>query len=817
MFTVFVKRKNNDLKKDVLKLQTQVKKCHKTLTSSGQKQKQVSNKLRGAKSASTKLKKKLKGNSEIVSKRYSLVDTFAHGNNGSNQRTLMFMACMRYMQHACLLSSQKTPVALHLIFNILFNCSPPTNLVVSPTTLADWNVLLGEADKLILCKRFANSKYDFHVWSDDSNKGGEERHIVGVHTWCPENNKPRAYVLANSLTASGSGKHQSDVDHHVVYNEYGISNVSGLVGDNASTQKGKANGLIANDARIFGKEMFFVGCYPHVLNIMLRRMCQAGFGAKGDMNNNHVLQLLYKISWLHHERPSQYKAMYVSLGILSKQPPLPQSFIDTRWTYYYETLQWYLKYGKACLQLGECLLQRMPKSDSHNTVWQNVIKLSSCPMIQVEIKFLFEFLEKFIIPSLNASQASDEELEFSSGYLARLWPATVLKHHETLRKMLMSPSEYFPLTSQQVQMSLKDPAAVNHFQQQVQRPMLQEALKVIKDHGAEWLTFPKLFGIGADQRYQSPFWHSVLKLLDIPATLPENQQERSVNNAYVHGQSIQTLVSKDRIGLVKWATTWKLQEPQLLNEIKAMASSPQSCLISKEATPHLFEFYAKHIFSLPVNNVIAERQFNLSQLYLNDNMSELSKQASITFVQNILHNGKTNNRTTEAAREVHEERMKEYTQMLTSDLLQAARKNFNMIKANNTHRPLTAKDVYPKAWKEKKVKNDTPTMIQSLKADGRKLQLYWKASTKGTSALEEQRSFKPTVIEGNTPDGQVPTLLQLAALKVWDYGEELPTHDLPRECQIFIQNLPKVFQPSATSLSTFSMYVNATPLPAHEE
>ena len=82
-------------------------------------------------------------------------------------------------------------------------------------------------------------------------------------------------------------------------------------------------------------------------------------------------------------------------------------------------------------------------------------------------------------------------------------------------------------------------------------------------------------------------------------------------------------------------------------------------------------------------------------------------------VQNILHNGKTNNRTTEAAREVQKERMKEYTQMLTSDVLQAARKNlsFNMIKANNTHRPLTAKDVYPKAWKEKKVKNDPPTMI----------------------------------------------------------------------------------------------------------
>ncbi|PFX20877.1 hypothetical protein AWC38_SpisGene25799 [Stylophora pistillata] len=100
-----------------------------------------------------------------------------------------------------------------------------------------------------------------------------------------------------------------------------------------------------------------------------------------------------------------------------------------------------------------------------------------------------------------------------------------------------------------------------------------------------------------------------------------------------------------------------------------MALSQQSSLISKEATPNLFEFYAKHIFSLPVKNVLPERQFNLSQLYLNDNMTELSKQASITFVENILHRGKTNTRTTEAAREVHEERMKEYAQMLTTDLL----------------------------------------------------------------------------------------------------------------------------------------------------
>ena len=158
MLTVFLRRINNDLRKDVLKLQSEAKKRERNLKSTELKTKQVSNKLRGTKSASTKLKRQLKETDENVKKsRYSLVDTFSHGKNGTNHRTVMFMACMRYLQHACLLSSQKTPIALHLIFSILFNCSPPANVVVSPSTLADWNILLGEADKIILRKRFASS------------------------------------------------------------------------------------------------------------------------------------------------------------------------------------------------------------------------------------------------------------------------------------------------------------------------------------------------------------------------------------------------------------------------------------------------------------------------------------------------------------------------------------------------------------------------------------------------------------------------------------------------------------------------------------
>ncbi|PFX24329.1 hypothetical protein AWC38_SpisGene11077 [Stylophora pistillata] len=172
--------------------------------------------------------------------------------------------------------------------------------------------------------------------------------------------------------------------------------------------------------------------------------------------------------------------------------------------------------------------------------------------------------------------------------------------------------------------------------------------------------------------------------------------------------------------------------------------------------------------------LLKDWEFNLSQLYLIDNMSELSNQASITFVENIVHNRKTNTSTTEAASEVHKERMKGCTQMLSTDLLQEARKNSKKIRENSTQEPLTVKDVYPKAWKEKKVNNHLLDMIQSLKADGRKVKLQWKASAKGTSELEGQMSFNPTVTEGvtSTHDGQVLRLGQLAVLK--PRAEQIP-------------------------------------------
>ena len=68
-----------------------------------------------------------------------------------------------------------------------------------------------------------------------------------------------------------------------------------MVGDNAKPQTGHIKGLVKQNSELFQKQMFIVGCYPQVLNITVRKSCQAAFGCKGDMNNAHICQLQYKI------------------------------------------------------------------------------------------------------------------------------------------------------------------------------------------------------------------------------------------------------------------------------------------------------------------------------------------------------------------------------------------------------------------------------------------------------------------------------------------------------------------------------------------
>ena len=147
---------------------------------------------------------------------------------------------------------------------------------------------------------------------------------MGIHTWNKETEKPEAYVLGYSLISSGSGKDQATADFHIISKQFGINNVGAMIGDNAKTQTGNKWRLAKINSTLFNKQMYTVGCYPHVLNIVVRRSYQAAFGSKGDMTNKHVQQLHYKIAWVHHEKPDFYQSMYKTLEILEKPPPLPR-------------------------------------------------------------------------------------------------------------------------------------------------------------------------------------------------------------------------------------------------------------------------------------------------------------------------------------------------------------------------------------------------------------------------------------------------------------------------------------------------------------
>ena len=78
----------------------------------------------------------------------------------------------------------------------------------------------------------------------------------------------------------------------------------------------------------------------------------------------------------------------------------------------------------SAVQLGHCRFwnfspKRIPISVSgrKSSKW--------LPIIKTERTCLLELLDRLIIPALNSCQKGDNDLNFSSGYLTRLWPAHV--------------------------------------------------------------------------------------------------------------------------------------------------------------------------------------------------------------------------------------------------------------------------------------------------------------------------------------------------------------------------------------------------------
>eukprot|EP00117_Sycon_ciliatum_P043689 scpid18065/ scgid31604/ len=136
--------------------------------------------------------------------------------------------------------------------------------------------------------------------------------------------------------------------------------------------------------------------------------------------------------------------------------------------------------------------------------------------------------------------------------------------------------------------------------------------------------------------------------------------------------AILTLVAADRKGLQEWRRNWPIQ-PGMAIEVLRLANSAEVGPPTAAGEPHAWAWYCHHIFGLPVHNVLAERQFNLANIYLSANESEISRQATQLFAQNILHGGQSVARTTNETIRTVISSMKNYSSSVTDEQVAEAR------------------------------------------------------------------------------------------------------------------------------------------------
>ncbi|XP_065178845.1 uncharacterized protein LOC135809422 [Sycon ciliatum] len=727
---------------------------------------------------------------------------------GSNAHCPRFMAQMRFLKIACILSNQKAALAIHLSHHVLTGQAPCSHLgtTCSPSSLAKWNLLLGEVDKAILRDTLSSTPYDIAVFADDSNKKGEDRHMVGVHTWSAKRNCPAGYLLADTLVASGRGADQAKADHHILKNVYGIRTVCGVVGDNASTQSGDKKGHAVALGGLFKNKTHFIGCYPHVLNIALKTAMVDGFGHRGPMASFNMCQMQYKIAYLHHQKPTYYKSLYVSLKILAKPPPLPQEFIDTRWSYIHENLKWFQKYGTACIQLGKCMLEYLPKKETHYVIWEEVVRMSANPIIATERVTLLEILDRLIMPSLRASQLPDTELGFSSGYLARKWPVQVLRDIQLAILMDVEPDFAMPLTARAMSSNLTAERA-EHYQNNVVKPLTSAIVTVLQKHGVRWFKFPLAFGMGADSKCRHHFWRAYGRVTGSSAAFPcpaefpsilasplkeqlwaelisaattikcpftlakicyqngllQRQQHLLLHPSthWFHELEILAIVAADKPGLQQWAERWPIPD-EMLAEVELIAQRTSPSVPNENKEPHAWKWFATHVFALPVNNVMAERQFNLAGIHLTNSDSEMTKQATHLFVENVIHGndataGSSGKRTrmTGATTQQLATAMQDYASTITPERLKKAKKQLKLLRQGTSQaRSLTASETYQDVLKRHRARADHDKTLARLEREGRSHGVQHNPGTRAsTQDRANTRSFSPVREAGAVEPG----------------------------------------------------------------
>lgn len=168
--------------------------------------------------------------------------------------------------------------------------------------------------------------------------------------------------------------------------------------------------------------------------------------------------------------------------------------------------------------------------------------------------------------------------------------------------------------------------------------------------------------------------------------------------------------------LQKWITKWQVSA-EMLQEAAVLANQTSPSCPSAVNQPHTWRWFCPHIFSTPVNNVMAERQFNISQLYINTNESELSKQASHLFVENIIHRSASlsSGKMTASKMRLIAQHMRQYAATITPARLKSARHQLKLLRSGQSNaRTQTAAEVYSSSLRRHRRRPNIEKEIEEL-------------------------------------------------------------------------------------------------------
>ena len=196
----------------------------------------------------------------------------------------------------------------------------------------------------------------------------------------------------------------------------------------------------------------------------------------------------------------------MSEGICKKAPSSPQEFLDSRWSYMFEHLSRWWQHVDSCIQMGTAARKSMPKSSAHYGIWRDIIQMATSPVLATECYLLWEVLHDLLTPAVSSCHSRDDELNFASGYLSRMWPTRVLQ--DLRQASFMTTHPHFALTQTILSAAMLDETSQHVFYNEILPVFTSAIAAALQKHASRCFCAPLLLCMGASTTRRTMFWRA---------------------------------------------------------------------------------------------------------------------------------------------------------------------------------------------------------------------------------------------------------------------------------------------------------------------